>query len=554
MKNNPCFQGEQEEEEECHHCHHDHDHHHENCHDHDHDHNHEDHTDCHDHDHDHNHEDHTNCHDHHHEEAITTNTTITATTITTTLSCINCDPMSTIPHTIIKTRLRITNLCCSGEERIIRTTLDTMTGIEDVSINVIGRYAVIKHCNISCCAPAEKIVELLNDKQLGASIQETHTNEDEKDDDPEYANIAHAIIVILLFISATFVDLTSSLNGHTIGYLACIAIGLVPILYDAFISITRLTIDIHILMIVAVAGALASQEYQDAALVVALFNLAELIESEVMRRVRNAVKLGVGGMPKSAILLNGDSILVDDLKMGDKIAVRAGDMILADGEVTNGTGVVDESALTGEAIPIQKAKGSKVISGTVVQNGYLEITVETDPRESTVRKLNEKVAEVQTDRGKFATLVDQFAAIWTPIILLSALALTCIAGGATGEWHRWLHRSLVLLVLACPCAIVIAAPIPSVCTIATAARHGVLIKGSSVVENLAAVDKLATDKTGTLTNGYFSVTASLKLTNDGEDIDPMALAAALESRSSHPLANAIVSSKLYSKDFLLTFM
>jgi Zn2+/Cd2+-exporting ATPase len=327
-------------------------------------------------------------------------------------------------------------------------------------------------------------------------------------------------------------------------------------------------------MIVAVAGAVASQEYQDAALVVTLFVAAELIESEVMRRVRNAVKLGVGGMPKSAILLNGDSVLVDDLKIGDKIATRAGDMILADGEITNGTGVVDESALTGEAIPIQKSKGDKVISGTVVQNGYLEILVETDPRESTVRKLNEKVAEVQTDRGRFASLVDRFAGIWTPIILLAAISLTCIAGGATGEWHRWSHRSLVLLVLACPCAIVIAAPIPSVCTIATAARHGVLIKGSSVVENLGVVDRLATDKTGTLTRGYFSVTASLDVSHvdcdgdhahghdhghdhshghdhghshdddDEENSNPIALAAALESRSAHPLANAIVSCNL----------
>eukprot|EP00604_Paraphysomonas_vestita_P004310 CAMPEP_0174825430 /NCGR_PEP_ID=MMETSP1107-20130205/42737_1 /TAXON_ID=36770 /ORGANISM="Paraphysomonas vestita, Strain GFlagA" /LENGTH=618 /DNA_ID=CAMNT_0016057007 /DNA_START=354 /DNA_END=2210 /DNA_ORIENTATION=+ len=279
-----------------------------------------------------------------------------------------------------------------------------------------------------------------------------------------------------------------------------------------------------------------------------------------MRRVRNAVKLGVGGMPKSAILLNGDSILVDDLKIGDIIAVRAGDMILADGIVSNGSGVIDESALTGEAIPIQKSKNDKVISGTVVQNGYLEIKVEKDPRESTVRKLNEKVAEVQTDRGKFAKLVDRFAGIWTPFILLAAVALTCIAGGITGDWHKWSHRSLVLLVLACPCAIVIAAPIPSVCTIATAARHGVLIKGSSVVENLGVVDKLATDKTGTLTKGYFSVTSSLIIpdlfdggnggndddddddgNNEDETLNPIELAAALESRSAHPLANAIVS-------------
>ncbi|CAE7315727.1 HMA2 [Symbiodinium microadriaticum] len=263
-------------------------------------------------------------------------------------------------------------------------------------------------------------------------------------------------------------------------YLVCTGIGIVPIMHDAGIALYRWSIDIHILMLVAVGGAIGSEEYLDAALVVTLFVFAELLEGEVMRRVRNAVKLGVGGMAKSAVLANGDSIAVDDLQIGDFIACRAGDQVLADGIVSTGTAVVDESALTGEAIPIAKKKGDK---------------------------LNEKVSEVQADRGQFAKVVDRFAGVWTPAVLLSALALAVIAGSATHDWHKWTHRALVLLVLACPCSIVIAAPIPSVCAIATAAKHGVLIKGSSVVESLGIAKKLAVDKTGTLTRGFFSVTA-----------------------------------------------
>jgi cation transport ATPase len=139
----------------------------------------------------------------------------------------------------------------------------------------------------------------------------------------------------------------------------------------------------------------------------------------------------------------------------------------------------------------------------------------------------------------------RFAQVWTPAVLVAALALAVVAGSATNEWHKWAHRALVLLVLACPCSIVIAAPIPSVCAIATAAKHGVLIKGSSVVESLGIVKKLGVDKTGTLTRGFFSVSATKNLAavddDDECEYDPMQFAAALESKSAHPLANAVVS-------------
>lgn len=423
------------------------------------------------------------------------------------LLCSSCQPGSDIPHELQQTRFRIANLCCAGEERIIRATLEDVCGVEDVAVNIIGRYAIVKHCAMTCCAPAEKIADLLNGKQLGASIQEANDEDVNIPDNPNYLNIIHGLIVVLFFIAAVIFDGTGEHHAYYfIGYVGCTAVGLIPILHDSLIALYRRTLDIHILMAVAVAGAVASHEYLDAALVVTLFVLAEVMEGEVMRRVRNAVQMGIGGMPKSAVLVNGDSILLDDLKIGDKIAIRAGDMILADGIVCGGNGVVDESALTGEAVPISKAHGDKVISGTVVQNGYIEVEITVDPRESTVRKLNDKVSEVQADRGQFAKLVDRFAGAWTPFVLIAALTLVLIGGGLSGDWYKWTNRALVLLVLACPCAIVIAAPIPSVCTIAIAARNGVLIKGSTVVENLGIVQTLAVDKTGTLTKGFFSVT------------------------------------------------
>jgi len=466
-----------------------------------------------------------------------------------TTPCISCDPQSKVPHSIKVTRLRIANLCCAGEERIIKTTLNAMIGIEEVAVNVVGRYAIVKHCGVSCCAPADTIVTKLNEQRLGASIQEANSSpDDEEDERMDYSQVLHDFIVTFLFILAVIFDsLPEEQYDDTISmivYLVCIGIGLIPVVYAAWISLSRGLIDIHLLMMVAVAGAIGSQEYLDAALVLVLFINAQVIEAEVMRQVRLAIRITAGRMGTTATLVSGETIKVDTIQIGQIIAVRAGEIIMCDGVVSNGQGVVDESALTGEAVPIGKVAGDKVVSGGVVQNGYLEITVSTAPQDSTLRKLNQAVSDVQADRGEFAKVVDSFAFYWTPLVIIAAAVLTVIGGAVSDDWHVWVHRSLVLLVLACPCSIVIAAPIPSVCAIATAAKHGVLIKGSSVVENVGTANALAVDKTGTLTKGFFAVSSFVVLPDDPDDpreYDPLALAAALESKSAHPLANAVVS-------------
>jgi Cd2+/Zn2+-exporting ATPase len=156
-----------------------------------------------------------------------------------------------------------------------------------------------------------------------------------------------------------------------------------------------------------------------------------------MHRVRSAVNLTLGKISTTAILASGESIKVDDLKIGDVIAVRTGDMILADGVVSKGQAVLDESALTGEALPIAKTKGDRVLSSGVVQNGYIEVEVTSNPCDSTIRKVNQSVADVQADRSEFAKIVDSFAAYWTPCVLMGAVGLALIAGGSTNDWHIW---------------------------------------------------------------------------------------------------------------------
>jgi Cd2+/Zn2+-exporting ATPase len=312
------------------------------------------------------------------------------------------------------------------------------------------------------------------------------------------------------------------------------------------------TIDIHLLIVIAVIGAILGKEYFDASLVVSLFIDATLLESFVVLEVKKAVSVtSARAIPKEAFLANGTTIGVDKLKIGDILSIRIGEMILCDGTIVKGEGVIDESALTGESFPVQKKVGMTAYGGTVVQNGYLEVQITKSPSESLVNRLHQAIDEVSADRGHYATLVDRFSLYWTPFVIMATLCLVVIGGGVSGDWWFYVNRGLVLLILACPCAIVISAPIPSICAISNAAQHGVLIRGSTIIEKLAWIDTIAVDKTGTLTKGFFTVNEKIPLfdidnASSKEEIkvemeEIMLYAASLEQKSTHPLANAIIS-------------
>lgn len=547
------------EESECECCDHSHDHNHSDafgcCHDHDHSNS----TGC-GHDHDHSHEgndedccgcsDHDHGHDHCHSADVMNhshdhvhspdNILLQDDTVITpgeSRKCASCDPSSLHPHLSQSTRLRIANLCCSGEERIIRNCLEGSHGIESVTVNVLGRYIIVKHCPMECCASTDSILEKLNKQRLGASIHETF---DEETVEVPEIDLFRWMVVFLLF-ALLIVGLATHGNGivSTVLFLIGTGLGTLPILKKAFFAILNRIVDINILMLIAIIGALAIGEYFDSCLVVALYLMAEALEDLILTQVRKAVKLTAGSISKSVFLTNGKAIKVEELKVDDIYTVRAGDMVAADGVVVRGDGVVNESALTGESMPVNKKKESKVFSGTFVQNGYLEIKVTKDVKDGTMQLLQQTVDDLQADRGEYAKLVDNFAIYWTPFILLVSFGVIVIGGGVTGDWKNYVQRGLILLVLSCPCSILLAAPIPGICTMALAAKHGVLIKGSSVIERMGLLNECGVDKTGTLTKGFFEVVA--KKVINVSSLNPSELAAAIESKSTHPLANAIVS-------------
>lgn len=407
-------------------------------------------------------------------------------------------------------------MCCSGEEKIIMSTLQHLKGVESISINTIGRNAIIKHCPIPCCTSPERIVELLNEKYLGASIQELNDAEEEAEEGFAQFEAIHTCAVDLLFFVGLVIHLSQMEDHELVSmcfFITSVIIGIWPILYSSAVAlVARSTVDIHVLMVIAIVGAIASGDYFDGSLVVALFLTAERIEGLLLWRLRKAVKQSSSGaIPKNATLADGSKVPTEGIKQGMVICVRAGEMILADGVVVKGEGVVDEAALSGECVPIHKGLGDEVRSGTIVHNGYVEVRAVRAAAESTLQRLRQEVSDVQADRGQYAKMVDRFALVWTPAVLLTTSVYVLWVGLQTGKWAQPVHEGLLILVLACPCAIVISAPVPAICAIANAAQHGVLIRGSSVVERLAVIQAVGLDKTGTLTKGFFKVTTRLPL-------------------------------------------
>ena len=461
-------------------------------------------------------------------------------------NCSECDPKSSIPHAVQVSRIRVANLCCAGEERIILKSLTNVHGIQNVSVNVIGRYAIVKHCPVhTCCASVDKIITILNDQRLGASIFEIN-NEDESNTETPF-DISKGFQA--LFVWACFaIGLALEKNLHlfipsvTI-FAVGTAVGIIPILQGAYLSAIRQNLDINILILIALIAAFVIAEYSDPPLMIALYLSADLLERTIMTWIRNNVKINPVGLPKKAILKNGKSIPIEELKLKDIICVRAGEMIPADGLVIYGECSVDESSLTGEAAAVKKNKGSRAYSGSILQNGYIEISIDTEFQNSSINKLTQAISDVQAEKGFYGSMVDLFASYWTPTILIVAFFLVIIGGGVSGNWHYYTLQAVTLLVLACPCAMIVAAPIPSVTAIACAGRNGVLIKGSSIIEKISSITDIASDKTGTLTEGTFKVRDRIYLTEVIQDgyYNPLELAAAVEDKSSHPLASAIIS-------------
>ena len=312
----------------------------------------------------------------------------------------------------------------------------------------------------------------------------------------------------------------------------------------AWKALLKWKLDMNVLMTVAVAGAWIIGEHGEAAAVVFLFSLSELLESWAATRARRAVQVLLELSPPTAVVIEADGtereIAVAEVAIGAEIRVKSGSRVPLDGEVISGNSAVDQAPITGESVPVDKAPGDPVFAGTVNQEGSLTVRVTKLAGDSTLARIIQLVGEAEEQKPPTQRWVDRFAAIYTPAVFIAAILVAVIPPLLLGQaWNPWVYRSLVLLVIACPCALVIATPVSIVSGLTALARRGVLVKGGIYLEAVGKLRALAVDKTGTITQGKPQVTGITALGKLSEK-EVLRLAASINNHSEHPLAVAIV--------------
>ena len=333
------------------------------------------------------------------------------------------------------------------------------------------------------------------------------------------------------------------LAARTLYLLAMVAGGWF-VLPKAWYAARSLRPDMNLLMTVAVTGAVSIGEWLEGATVAFLFGLSHVLESWSVGRARRAVEALLDLSPSSVRVREGGverEVLASAVGPGALFVVRPGERIALDGEVVAGESDVDQAPITGESMPVSKRAGDEVFAGTINGSGALDVRSTREAGDTTLARIIRLVEEAQARRSPAERWVDRFARVYTPAVIALALAVFLVPPLLTGgAWSVWLYRALVLLVIACPCALVISTPVSVVASLAAAARAGVLIKGGAFVEAPARARALAFDKTGTLTEGRFAVVDVVPL--DGHDEEALLTrAAALEARSEHPLGRAIIA-------------
>jgi Cd2+/Zn2+-exporting ATPase len=434
---------------------------------------------------------------------------------------------------------RIEGMDCHEEVAILEHRLKRLVGLEALAADVIGQRLTVTYdaAKLTTAGIAEAVA------QTGMRAWLEH-----EEPRPAASSVWRARLVALSGASLALGLLMQFTGGGSslqwIPFAAAIALGGVQTLRRAWVSLSARRLDIYVLMLVAVAGAMALDQWSEGASVVFLFALAQVLEARAMERARGAIAALMELAPAEALVRRGSTderMAVDDVCVGDIVIVRPGEKIPLDGRVHAGRSHVNQAPVTGESLPVEKQDGDDVFAGSINGRGALEVEVTRLRKDSTLARIIHLVERAQAQRAPSQTFVDRFAHVYTPIVLalavLVAIVPPLVLPGAA--WSTWIYRSLVLLVISCPCALVISTPVSIVSALAAAARKGVLIKGGAHLERLAAVRTMAFDKTGTLTKGKLRVT-DVAVFNGARSPEILSLAASLETRSEHPIGRAIV--------------
>jgi Cd2+/Zn2+-exporting ATPase len=450
------------------------------------------------------------------------------------------------PDNVQVSHFLIEKMDCPTEEHLIRNKLEPMTGIVRLDFNLMARELAVQHT----LADSKDILSALD--AIGMGARELGRGQVCR---PETVKPTVQKITWWLLgvsgISAIGAEMTAWASGvETSPLIIALALtsilaGGLPTLKKGWIALKTLTLNINFLMSVAVIGAVAIGEWPEAAVVIWLFAVAEMVEALSLDRARHAIRGLMAMTPEVATVLrpNGEWQEIESklATVGQTVRVKPGDRIPLDGVVITGSSAVNQAPITGESIPIEKHIGDALFAGTINETGSLEYRITAPADDSTLARIIHAVEQAQGSRAPTQRFVDQFARIYTPAIFVVAILVAVAPPLAFGQpFVEWFYRALVLLVIGCPCALVISTPVTIVSGLAAAARHGILIKGGIYLEEGHRLKMLAMDKTGTITHGKPRVT-DLQVIGAGLEDELAQIAASLASRSDHPVSSAIAA-------------
>ncbi|MGH7576872.1 MAG: heavy metal translocating P-type ATPase [Longimicrobiales bacterium] len=435
--------------------------------------------------------------------------------------------------------LRVGGMDCSSCAESVEKGLLQLEGVEDVRVDVVGESVTVEHTGKITRGDLTAAID-----RIGYRV---------KDDAPVPREVSWwerrgRLVLAALSGLLWILSLTAEHALHVGPLAAALAMGAIAaggryIIPRGIRAAMSRALDMNFLMSIAAFGALLIGEYIEAASAMFLFALAQLLESYSMDRTRNAIKALMDLSPAEATVFRAGRevrLRVDQVQVGETVVVRPGEKIAVDGEVLAGTSNVNQAPITGEAMPAEKVPGSEVFAGTLNGEGALEVRSTKPASDTTLARIIHTVEEAQASRAPSQSFVDHFARIYTPAVVAAAIAVAVLPPLAgSGAWGEWFYRALVLLVVACPCALVISTPVTIVSALAGAAREGILIKGGLHLENAGRATVIAIDKTGTLTQGEPAVIEVVGL-NGTDPREVLSLAAAAEARSEHPIARAIL--------------
>ena len=442
----------------------------------------------------------------------------------------------------VQTPIRIMQMDCPTEEGLLRSKLGGLTGVAGMEFNLMQRVLTVTHDPkvIEPILAAVRSLGFTPELASDASAQAESTAGPAK----PWWPLALAGVAAVGSEAAHWAGLPTWVAA-VLAAVAILACGLTTY-KKGWIAIRNGNLNINALMSIAVTGAFFLGQWAEGAMVMVLFTVAELIEAKSLDRARNAIKSLIQLAPERATVLQADGTWSDvaakSVQLDARVRVKPGERIALDGKIVSGRSSINQAPITGESLPVEKSEGDPVFAGTINASGSVEYAVTATAGDSTLARIVHAVEAAQGARAPTQRFVDRFARVYTPVIFAIALAIAIIPPLMLGgDWFSWVYKALVLLVIACPCALVISTPVTIVSGLAAAARQGILVKGGVYLEEGRKLAWLALDKTGTLTYGKPMQTDFVLLTGlkDMNEAEVRSLAASLASRSDHPVSRAL---------------